>query len=1064
MRDHHPLKMRRIDIFVSCPADVKNERSVVERVIRSIAVQFNVPVTVSYSNRLRKTKPSDKLAPLTSNGNDQDSLTLCPCFWEYPDFKSEQDYQERIPNTGQYDLVVCILWSRLGTKISPASVMPDGRQPNTATEYEIAWVLDQAKRTPDFPELHVYRNLSTPVAPLEPKAERQIAFQQWDSVQEFFSTWKSESGFADACSEYQDLREFENLFRKHFRDFVTKQLGREIIPRKPAPNTRYWKRNPFRGLQSFDFEDAAIFHGRTKAIGEALDALRIQSNAGRPFVLILGPSGSGKSSLVRAGVVPFLTEVESAKGPWRRATARPGPGGTAEDPFNRLAAALLAEAALPELRDADGEKDLASELRQNPQNAARRVTQLLDRDGLHESECVADEEKSEFEIPGDIESVELARHQRLARLNSEAHLALIVDPLEELFTGDFSPELQHLYIAALVTLIRSGRVFVIATLQSDFYATYQQFPELTELAGSAGKYDLCPPTPEEIGDMIRLPADSAGLRFEEDRTKACSLDKTILNAAVSCAEPLPLLEHLLSELYRKQAARQDGLLRWSDYAESGEFEWTLANHAETLFTTLKSDAQGAFDFVMRHLVSFGSGDQGIRRTVLYRDIASPVGLDSRQKEGARHFVDSYIKEGLLYAEPDLTQDRIVRLSHQALLGRWPRVRRWLVEHQSFLRLRDRLDASLNLWVRRGRQCQNLLGPSFGVTDAETLLRHFRSSLTKTQIEYIEKIMAAQRHDRRIRHGAWSTAGAAFVVLAAVAGIQWSNIETQQKGAQELARIERRIAEYVAESRNGRGSEPRRLKDRSQIVQTDSAPHSDRARVIDTEFRPGKESRQNTDPVTAQRSAMGAESKNAGVQQTAQDPKTEANQSDAKYGVKAAPNANIGATSSGQDEPKPVQNEQNETGESQSDQAIATSSEPTPPETPVDGNTNVNSDEQQLKKFVAEFLQTVASDDVSTQERFFAHRVAYFDQGVISLRRVQAAKESYNHQWPARDWRPQGEAEIHDTNNSRLYEIVQPYTWTASDGSRLDQGSGTLYMRVYKTSKGDFHIVHIERRD
>src|SRR6266404_2649977 len=92
LRDDTPLRMRRIDIFVSSPADVQKERSLVERLIRSIAAESNVPVTVSYSNWLRRLSPSDKVAALGANGFKDGRSLLCPCFWEYQDFKSEQDY------------------------------------------------------------------------------------------------------------------------------------------------------------------------------------------------------------------------------------------------------------------------------------------------------------------------------------------------------------------------------------------------------------------------------------------------------------------------------------------------------------------------------------------------------------------------------------------------------------------------------------------------------------------------------------------------------------------------------------------------------------------------------------------------------------------------------------------------------------------------------------------------------------------------------------------------------------------------------------------------------------
>src|SRR4029077_2822800 len=94
------------------------------------------------------------------------------------------------------------------------------------------------------------------------------------------------------------------------------------------------------------------------------------------------------------------------------------------------------------------------------------------------------------------------------------HIALVVDQLEELFTGGVSPVLQRKYIAALCALASCERVLILATLRSDFYAHYQKFPELVELTALSGRYELQPPTPRGIGNMIRFPAEAAGLRFE----------------------------------------------------------------------------------------------------------------------------------------------------------------------------------------------------------------------------------------------------------------------------------------------------------------------------------------------------------------------------------------------------------------------------------------------------------------------------------------------------------------------------------------------------------------------
>jgi hypothetical protein len=117
-------------------------------------------------------------------------------------------------------------------------------------------------------------------------------------------------------------------------------------------------------------------------------------------------------------------------------------------------------------------------------------------------------------------------------------LALVVDQLEELFTTGFSAEVRQNYISAIAGLVRSGRVFVLVTLRSDFYPRYQEFPDLIELAKASGKIDLRPPTAYEIGNMIRLPAEATGLHFEQERKTGQRLDW-------SCAT-LPLRHRILA--------------------------------------------------------------------------------------------------------------------------------------------------------------------------------------------------------------------------------------------------------------------------------------------------------------------------------------------------------------------------------------------------------------------------------------------------------------------------------------------------------------------------------------
>ena len=850
--------MRRIDIFVSSPEDVQKERSLVERTIRAVAGEFSVPITVTYSNWLRQHNSTDKIAAQSANGSEDGRTWLCPCFWEYRDSELDQDYREQIPNTGSYDLVISILWSRLGTRLSPAFVMPDGSHPETANEYEIAWVLDQLNRTPGFPELRVYRNRSAPPAPLQPRPQREAFFREWDAVQEFFASWEKQKAFTDACSSYSDLQEFESLFRSHFRDFLARQLEKEIVPRERSVRERYWKSEPFRGLQFFDFEHAPIFHGRTKAVGDVLDALAKQAKANTPFVLILGASGSGKSSLVRAGVLPLLTEVGtvSAEGPWRYAITRPATGG---DPFDSLAAALLASTALPELRGAkkrDNWRKLAADLKEDPGKVALQIVELIERISAQELDDLLNREEVQTSVPGRIESTELVRHRKLRRIKPKAQIALFVDQLEDLFNGGFSLELQHQYLAAIVALVRCQRVYVIAALGSNYYATYQQFPELVALTNPSGRFELQPPTRSELAKMIRAPAGASGLRFERQARMGWRLDDALIEATLASADQLPLLEHLLFMLYRKQLERDDGLLRWSDYKELGELDGALTHHAEEVFTNLSSDARQAFDFVMQRLAPVELDENACSRMAMYRDLASSPELDSRLRRGAKSLVDCLVKEGLLTSETDFRKQAVISVAHPALFRKWPRIREWLIEDQEFLRMRDRVESCLKLWLKQGRHKHDLLSSDLSLADGETLLNHFHSSLSNAQIEYIQESLRNQKRSRRRSYMLWLPILVTLALLTAVVGVRWFNNESLRASVQELGKVERRIAELSKIDRGGNQAELKKAEENVRLAEHNAELSAAQRSAMEAQLKKAQEvAKQNAEFALTQRSTL-----------------------------------------------------------------------------------------------------------------------------------------------------------------------------------------------------------------
>ena len=789
--------MRTIRVFVSSTGDVQKECHVAVRVMRSIAAEFNLPVSASYSifQRLAEENGEPENGAPKTGPDNHSPLILCPYFLEHQRLQLDAGYLGTIPNAAEFDLVICILWSRLGILLAPNLRMPDRSAPGSGTEYEIGWALDHAGKNRGVPQLRVYRNCSKPTPPLEPKEEREAFGRQWDSVQEFFARWEtnSEKDFVGVFNKYCNLQEFEELFRGHFRDFLRGQVDQGTGQKLSSRKVRRWKSSPFRGLNVFDFEHAPIFHGRTRAIGRVLEALEGQVRAQRPFVLVVGASGSGKSSLVRAGVLPLLTQPETIEGVglWRWSVTRPGAGGSGGDCFDALAAALLEPSALPGLADPETRnaiRDLGSELREHSDSVALRVRDALDHAAREWKirRCHSlEEQEHQLRSSGRSDDADVARQQREKFELPKARLAFVVDQLEELFTGGFSPEVRQKYISALVGLVRSGRVFVLATLRSDFYSSYLEFPDLIELTEPSGKFDLRPPTPSEIGNMIRLPAEAAGLHFEQDRETGQRLDQALRDTASATPESLPLLEHVLSLLYDQQSSRGDDLLRWSDYRELGELKGALARHAEAVFSTLSVNEQRAFPLVMRHLVTLGQGEEEVpnRRTVPYRDFVASGETDQGQKAGAKGFVDLFVEKRLLVADTDPQGEVTVSVAHEALLREWQRVQEWLKENREFLRMRDRLDSSLKLWVSRGKQKDDLLEPGLHLAEGEKLVKDFGPSLSREQTDYIYASIAERNRRKQAQARIRYAVMAAISVLAIVAGFQWFQAERHRQRAQ-----------------------------------------------------------------------------------------------------------------------------------------------------------------------------------------------------------------------------------------------------------------------------------------
>jgi tetratricopeptide (TPR) repeat protein len=709
--------MTLLRVFISSPGDVAQERAVARRVLGR--------VQGAYAGR----------------------VALEPVLWEQQPLLATDTFQAQIVRPSACDIVLAVLWSRIGTPLPDTIRRPDGRRYRSGTEFEIEDALEAA-RAHGRPRVLLYRKTAASERWYADASEALDAAAQREGLEAFIAGWTRDArdgSFRAAFHPFASTAEFEELVELHLH-----RLVRELVPGlgdDAAPGAATWTfGSPFRGLASFELEHAPLFFGRTAAIAAAVEKLKAQARRGTPFLLLLGMSGGGKSSLAKAGVLPMLMQpgvVEEA-GTWRWAVLRPGEG--RGDLTRALAHALCDPAALPALGDAGA---FAHALRDAPVDAAARVREML------------------------------------ARAPGGAHLALVVDQLEEMFTdAGVDDDGRRRFVAALDALVRQG-VWTIATLRSDFYPRIAELPGLVALK-EGGQFDVGPPGPAEIAQMIRMPAAAAGLRFEQDAATGERLDERLRDVMAGRAAALPLLQFTLEELYQRR--RADGVLTLAAYDEIGGLEGALAHRAEGVFAAQPADVQDALPAVLEPLVAAGDDDEGFRR----RHAAWSAFADERVRRLAQALIDARL------LATDLASDGTVQIAvaHEALLRHWPRAVAWLRDNRELLRIRERVRAAAARWAQEERRGEYLLQAGKPLDEA-VALRDSGARLEPLERAFIEQSNRRRERNRRVRQGAIAALAVLAVTATAAAVIAVRQAELAQREATTASRTSEFLASLFA---------------------------------------------------------------------------------------------------------------------------------------------------------------------------------------------------------------------------------------------------------------------------
>ena len=757
----------RLKIFISSPSDVRPERLIAERVVRRLGREF------SYH------------------------LAIEPVMWEREPLVATQHFAEAIPSPRDSDVVVVILWSRLGVPL-PAEKFSGAvtKRPVTGTEWEFEEAY-ASYRERKLPDLLFYRKQERVLASLDDDAALQQQMQQKRLVDDFVRRWfVSQDGgsFTAASHSFMSAAEFEEQLETHLRELIRRRVeALHVKGEAPAAGIR-WTQPPFRGLLSFDFEHSPVFFGRTRARNELRELLARQAERGSAFVLVMGASGSGKSSLVKAGLLPdlMLPGMVGRVALCRYAVLRPSDAG--EDLLTGLSGALLAPTALPELAGLHYDSaTLAGLLREASGQAALPIRQGLAAAG---------------------------KEARLTE-QAEARLVLIIDQLEELFTREGLDEAgRERFVRALDALARSGLVWVIATMRSDFFDRLEQLPSLARLTAGEARYLVEPPEPAEIGQIIRQPAREAGLHFELDQKRGVALDETIREAASKDPGALPLLSFLLDQLWQHRT--ETGGLTFAAYEELGGLEGALGRRAEAVFRSLPEPVQAALPRVLRALVTVsGSGAEPTSR-------ATPM---SRFAAGSpeRALVDALLAARLVIAEGAAGGARL-RVAHEALLTHWERARQQVATDRGDLELRAQLERAAGEWRKAERKDQDslLLVAGLPLERGRELLSRRREDLSEEAVAFAEQSIRHERaqRERRLRR-AWMVAGVTGLLAVAAAGFGWWGFVNMKEA--QLAETDAKVQKVAADEQRAEADKQRQEAVKERVAADERRAEAERQR-------------------------------------------------------------------------------------------------------------------------------------------------------------------------------------------------------------------------------------------
>ncbi len=549
----------------------------------------------------------------------------------------------------------------------------------------------------------------------------------------------------DFCERLRQDSQDKNAY--DFQQLTVYVASRPTEPDSP-PMSGDLGPNPYKGLSAFQETDADRFFGRehvTEALWEQFCARYERPPGGPPplrLLAILGPSGSGKSSVARAGLLPKLA-AQPLPGTQRTRVAIFTPGTRPLETLAVMLARMITDDPAP-LRKS---RELLEELWQadpTPTLPEREGASPLFRRGAG------------GEVAGG-----LHRIADLLPMIDAQPLVLLIDQFEEVYSPDVNADERRQFLDNLLCAAAdpSGHVAVILTLRSDFLGRTQSHPEFNKAMARQGEIvEVMNET--ELRRAIAAPAEQAGHALDD----ACV--DLLIEQSRDREGALPLLQFALTAIW-------DGLAEGVSPADTlkriGGVGGALAGEAQRLYEKLSDADKAIARRAFLALVQLGEGARDTRRRISLTDVVAHGEEAAHVQAVVRFFADPRARLVTLSAAPDGTET--AEVTHEALLDHWITLKEWLDDNREDLRFHRHLAADAAYWEAQARPD----GKLWQAPDLDLLRQYYQRAghdMTPVQVEFFEASKRKERHSKRVRRLVVAALTVLTVLMSVATSVAW----------------------------------------------------------------------------------------------------------------------------------------------------------------------------------------------------------------------------------------------------------------------------------------------------